>query len=91
MMYFHHQQQRQLPSPYPHASEHKVANNSNTEQPQQPPTYEEMARELSFVRNQLKEKDMVVSSLQHRVDFLENQINELRQLPTGKITHIPIE
>ena len=53
--------------------------------------YNDMARELEYMKEQLKEKDMVVSSLQSRVNCLENQINELRQLPTGKISHIPIE
>jgi hypothetical protein len=43
------------------------------------------------MREQLKEKDVVVNSLQHRVDYLENRINELRQLPTGKVSHIPVE
>jgi hypothetical protein len=60
-------------------------------QQQHPHSYEEMAREMERMREQLKEKDMVVSSLQHRVNYLENQINELRQLPTGKISHIPVE
>jgi chromosome segregation ATPase len=55
------------------------------------PSYESLARENGNMREQLKEKDMVVSSLQQRVNYLEKQINELRQLPTGKISHIPIE
>jgi hypothetical protein len=50
-----------------------------------------LARENANMREQLKEKDMVVSSLQQRVNYLEKHINELRQLPTGKISHIPIE
>lgn len=52
---------------------------------------EDMARQIRELREQLSEKDMVVSSLQHRVNYLENQIHELRQLPTGKISHIPVE
>jgi hypothetical protein len=52
---------------------------------------EDMARQIMELREQLSEKDMVVSSLQHRVNYLENQIHELRQLPTGKISHIPVE
>ena len=52
---------------------------------------EDMARQIMEMREQLSEKDMVVSSLQHRVNYLENQIHELRQLPTGKISHIPVE
>ena len=93
-MMYHHHQQRQLPSPHQHHTGHKGTlgtSRGQTQPSSTPSTYEEMARELAFVRNQLKEKDMVVSSLQHRVNFLENQINELRQLPTGKISHIPVE
>ena len=52
---------------------------------------EDMARQIMELREQLSEKDMVVSSLQHRVNYLENQIHELRQLPTGKVSHIPVE
>lgn len=54
-------------------------------------SYETLARENFQMREQLREKDMVVSSLQQRVNHLEKQISELRQLPTGKISHIPIE
>jgi hypothetical protein len=55
------------------------------------PSYEKsLTRENANMREQLKEKDMVVSFLQQRVNYLEKQINELRQLPTGKISHIPI-
>ena len=56
-----------------------------------PSTMEDMTRQIRDLREQLSEKDMVVSSLQHRVNYLENQIHELRQLPTGKISHIPVE
>jgi len=50
-----------------------------------------LARENFHLRDQLQDKDTVISSLQQRVHQLETQINELRQLPTGKISHIPIE
>lgn len=56
-----------------------------------PSSVEDMTRQIRDLHEQLKEKDMVVSSLQHRVNYLENQIHELRQLPTGKISHIPVE
>ena len=56
-----------------------------------PSSMEDMTRQIQELREQLSEKDMVVSSLQHRVNYLENQIHELRQLPTGKISHIPVE
>ena len=54
-------------------------------------TYESLARENYVMREQLHEKDSIISSLQQRASQLEAQINELRQLPTGKISHIPIE
>jgi phage shock protein A len=50
-----------------------------------------LARENFHLRDQLQDKDTVISSLQQRVHQLETQINELRQLPTGKISHIPNE
>ena len=52
---------------------------------------DELMHENRMLKQELKEKDIVNSSLQHRVNYLENQIHELRQLPTGKISHIPIE
>jgi hypothetical protein len=55
------------------------------------PSYETLMRENFHMRDQLKEKDTIVSSLQLRVNYLEEQIDELRQLPTGKISHIPLE
>jgi hypothetical protein len=55
------------------------------------PSYETLMRENFHMLDQLKEKDTIVSSLQLRVNYLEEQINELCQLPTGKISHIPLE
>lgn len=57
----------------------------------QQPSYEEMTQRLRSMQDQLHEKNIVVSSLQHRVNYLEGQIHELRQLPTGKISHIPVD
>jgi hypothetical protein len=54
-------------------------------------SYEALLRENYHMRDQLQDKDSVISSLQHKVDQLETQIAELRQLPTGKISHIPVE
>lgn len=54
-------------------------------------SYDTLARENFHMREQLHDKDAVISSLQQRVHQLETQISELRQLPTGKISHIPIE
>lgn len=54
-------------------------------------SYQALVRENYHMRDQLLDKDAVISSLQQRVNQLETQISELRQLPTGKISHIPIE
>lgn len=64
---------------------------SDQQQQQPPPSYEALTQDVLHMREQLKEKDVVVSALQQRVNYLENQISELRQLPTGKISHIPVE
>lgn len=55
------------------------------------PSYEALMRENYMMREQLHEKDNAILSLQQRLGQLESQINELRQLPTGKISHIPVE
>jgi len=55
------------------------------------PSFEALMHENYRMREQLREKDMALASLQHQVSYLEKQISELRQLPTGKISHIPIE
>jgi hypothetical protein len=88
-------QQRQLPSPHQLSSpkDSSLGGGGGKKFLHQPfgSSYEEAIRELAVMREQLKEKDLLVSSLQYRVDYLENKINELRQLPTGKISHIPVE
>jgi hypothetical protein len=85
----HHQQQLQQQQ----LSQHRRPSSQLSSAPSRSrsPTYEDMARQIQNMQEQLGEKDMVVSSLQHRVNYLENQIHELRQLPTGKISHIPVE
>eukprot|EP00980_Cylindrotheca_fusiformis_P029338 scaffold23297_cov132-Cylindrotheca_fusiformis.AAC.16 len=40
---------------------------------------------------QLRERYFLVSSLKKRVTFLENTIIELRRLPTGNVSHIPVD
>lgn len=54
-------------------------------------SYESLFLENQRLRQQLTESNNRVSSFQQQVIDLEGQINELRQLPTGKISHIPIE
>ena len=76
-----HPPQQQAPPPRLHLQQRRHSS----------PSQEDMARQIREMREQLSEKDMVVSSLQHRVNYLENQIHELRQLPTGKVSHIPVE
>ena len=41
--------------------------------------------------HQLAVKDATINSLQKQVDALQREIRELRQLPTGKISQIPVE
>mmetsp|Transcript_9204 Transcript_9204/g.22362 ORF Transcript_9204/g.22362 Transcript_9204/m.22362 type:complete len:414 (+) Transcript_9204:161-1402(+) len=57
---------------------------------QQSHSHGEMAQQIRELKEQLSEKDLLMSSLQNKVNCLENQIHELRQLPTGKISHIPV-
>ena len=78
---FHPPQQQQTPSRRRYFQQRR----------QSSPSHEDMARQIRDLRDQLSVKDMLVSSLQHRVSNLENQNDELRQLPTGKISHIPVE
>ena len=54
-------------------------------------SYEMLFLENQRLRQQLKDSNNRVSSFQQQVIDLEGQINELRQLPTAKISHIPIE
>lgn len=55
------------------------------------PSYEVIANENIEMRRQLRAKEVATIQLQERIASLEQQISELRQLPTGKISHIPIE
>lgn len=54
-------------------------------------SYDSILAQNHHLREQLQERDFLVSSLQQRLNHLENQIIELRQLPTGKVSHIPID
>ena len=78
--YHHHQQQQQ--------QQHQHLDDSPS---RSPPSYESLRRENLHLREQLKDKDYRIFSLEQQLYNLENQITELRQLPTGKISHIPIE
>jgi hypothetical protein len=56
-----------------------------------PSSYDSIIAQNHRLHEQLQERDFQVSSLQQRVNHLENKIIELRQLPTGKVSHIPID
>ena len=55
------------------------------------PSFEALLQENRRLQKEMKKKDEAIASLQTKADSLEKQICELRQLPTGKISHIPIE
>ena len=48
-------------------------------------SYEVLARENHHLREQLTEKDRVLSSLQEKVNYLEKQIGELRQVSNSPV------
>jgi hypothetical protein len=48
-------------------------------------------RENFMLRQQLLELQNTIRTLQNRVDQLESENSQLRQLPTGKISQIPLE
>jgi hypothetical protein len=54
-------------------------------------SYRDLADENAKLRHQVHQKDASVAALEAKVRHLEKQIGELRELPTGKISHIPIE
>ncbi|CAB9517947.1 expressed unknown protein [Seminavis robusta] len=53
--------------------------------------YEALIQENLRLQQQMAQKDDLIATLQSKADGLETQIGELRQLPTGKISHIPLE
>ena len=54
--------------------------------------YETLLRENQILHGQVKDRDATIASLQQQVGYLQSQIHDLRQLPSGgKISHIPIE
>lgn len=50
-----------------------------------------LVRENLQLRLQLSTRDMTIEMLQAQVDSLQQEIRQLRQLPTGKISQIPLE
>jgi Csm1 N-terminal domain len=51
----------------------------------------EIVRENFLLRQQLSVRDSTIDALQAQVDSLQQEIRQLRQLPTGKISQIPLE
>jgi hypothetical protein len=54
-------------------------------------SYRALADENAKLRHQVHQKETSVAALEAKVRHLETQIGELRELPTGKISHIPVE
>lgn len=51
----------------------------------------DLYRENCCLRQQLAVKDATIETLQNQIVALQREVGELRQLPTGKISQIPIE
>jgi hypothetical protein len=54
-------------------------------------SFQALLKENQRLQQQLQWKEDMIASLKTKADGLEKQIGELRQLPTGKISHIPVE
>jgi hypothetical protein len=54
-------------------------------------SYEQLERENAELRQRLSTKDAEIASLESTIEQLEKQVSDLRQLPTGKISQIPLE
>ena len=50
-----------------------------------------MLRENFVLRQQLASSNATISNLQNQVELLQNEIRQLRQVPSGKISQIPLE
>eukprot|EP00934_Nitzschia_sp_Nitz4_P000597 Nitzschia sp. Nitz4//scaffold22_size323478//292603//293984//NITZ4_000588-RA/size323478-augustus-gene-0.214-mRNA-1//1//CDS//3329543180//597//frame0 len=73
------------------ASEDERQDAATTGRPMSVNTYDALVRDNFHLRDQVREMESVIVAQQQRISQLENQNSELRQLPTGKISHIPIE
>ena len=51
---------------------------------------DELARDNALLRYELGERNRLVDSLQQTIEDLQAQVDELRQLPVGKISQIPV-
>lgn len=50
-----------------------------------------LREENEALKAKLKEKERKITALTQERDDLQSRVDELRQLPTGKISQIPIE
>ena len=53
--------------------------------------WEALREENETLKAKLREKDITIDNLTHERDELQSRVDELRQLPTGKISQIPVE
>ncbi|GAX17562.1 hypothetical protein FisN_18Lh212 [Fistulifera solaris] len=51
---------------------------------------DELARDNALLRYELGERNRLVETLQQAIEDLQAQVDELRQLPVGKISQIPV-
>lgn len=51
---------------------------------------DELARDNALLRYELSERNRLVDTLQQQIEDLQAQVDELRQLPVGKISQIPV-
>ena len=51
---------------------------------------EELVRDNALLRHEVMEKNQRLEGMQQRIRQLEAEVNELRQLPVGKISQIPV-
>ena len=52
---------------------------------------DETVRENFLLRQQLAARDVTIANLQSQLDSLQREVRQLRRLPTGKISQIPLE
>ena len=52
---------------------------------------DDMLRENFVLRQQLAARDATISSLQNQLESLQHEVRQLRQVPSGKISQIPLE
>jgi hypothetical protein len=52
---------------------------------------DETLRENFLLRQQLAARDATIANLQNQLETLQREVRQLRRLPTGKISQIPLE